>query len=285
MAIPLFDIISFAIELPLFLYHLSFMIVLLSLFIRRSQGFCTSFFYVTFTICIADWLYYIPVTIGYWRLPRYNIPGLNQFYVNNEWSACQLFVFAGYIAELQYIGHLLLTFNRFTLLWMPTKGTFIGQPCVWIPIDGGGYRGDFVDLQVHRAVSQVVALTFILYLVLSATMGIMSSARYFRMKSQKTTQRIHKKDIPLLFHTFTLVIAQTLKTINISMFYWYADDPGVLQALQTVFPLTNDFWAWISPVSLLILSDTFRHEYLVFYRLKKGQGVGKMMFSKVSYTS
>ncbi|KAE9553831.1 hypothetical protein FO519_002961 [Halicephalobus sp. NKZ332] len=275
MAVPVLDIILFAIEVPFFLYHLSFMIVLLSLFIRKVKGFCTSFFYVTFTICIADWLYYMLITIMYWRLPRYDIPELNRFYLENEWSACQLFIFGGYIAELQYVGQLLLTFNRFSLLWMPTsyskiwsqpwyflllfliplcvEGAFIGQPCVWIPIDGGGYRGDFVDLQVHRTNSQIVSITFIGYLVLSIVMGIMSSFRYLKMRSKKNAQHINRKEIPLLFHTFVLVIAQTLKTININMFYWYAANRKVLQGLQMTFPLTNDISVWVTPVGLLIL--------------------------------
>ena len=65
MAVPTLDIIFFSVEIPLFLYHLSFMIVLLSLFIRNVKGFCTSFFFITFTICIADWLYYLVLVSGF----------------------------------------------------------------------------------------------------------------------------------------------------------------------------------------------------------------------------
>uniref|UniRef100_A0A914QQS0 Serpentine receptor class gamma n=1 Tax=Panagrolaimus davidi TaxID=227884 RepID=A0A914QQS0_9BILA len=219
------------------------------------------------------------------KLPQFSA-SLREYYKNAEFFASLAFIIISYVSAIQFLGHTILAFNRFTLIWFPLKHKQIWKHlCLFIllllgaPFIHVGIRfnepGAFliisdsnisVGLKNKEALTTFLLISAIIYVsttFIAAILHILSFSKFYFHKQTSSGINVNEKN--LLFVSLIVFIAQLIRcsyNINRTLFPSNAELAAFfIEAL----PYFSDIFALSGSISLFILSQTVREQYKQFY--------------------
>uniref|UniRef100_A0A7E4VJB1 Serpentine receptor class gamma n=1 Tax=Panagrellus redivivus TaxID=6233 RepID=A0A7E4VJB1_PANRE len=135
------------------------------------------------------------------RLVNFGI--FTNFYLNNAWLASAMYTLSNVFAYQQFIGQTLISMNRFTVFWLPTKHKriwkrkwylfiLIGLPLLVIPTrisDGGkvevtksGVLGSYASDAMEDRALYMTSTVYIVNGTLTVIFSVLSVLKYWRLR-------------------------------------------------------------------------------------------------------
>uniref|UniRef100_A0A914QH92 Serpentine receptor class gamma n=1 Tax=Panagrolaimus davidi TaxID=227884 RepID=A0A914QH92_9BILA len=194
---------------------------------------------------------------------------------------------------VQFLGHVLLAFNRFTLLYFPIKhknfwsrqwytavliiASFLyiswkfAEPVSFLFI-GTNVGIALVDKNMSN-IYYILSTTFFLTTTLiTAILNVFTFIK-FCLQKKNSNALISIKERNLLYVSFFVFISQVFRaSYNVNRVL-FPDNQTSKQFFETIVPVLYDIFAWSGSVSLIILSSSTRKKYMEFYFCKSKNSV------------
>uniref|UniRef100_A0AC35G748 Serpentine receptor class gamma n=1 Tax=Panagrolaimus sp. PS1159 TaxID=55785 RepID=A0AC35G748_9BILA len=211
-----------------------------------------------------------------------------EYLTSFPWSLSSIYSFLSFLTIIQFVGHLFLGLNRFTIIWFPLYHENIWRrqwytvlivgmaflSVIWrIPASAvltilSNGNGGIVYTNTSVTEIMNVSLTTIYFSTtcFAALFNVLSFFRFFMKK--KNNALLNVKEKRLFFVSVAIFIAQLLRLSYNANRLFFPSNIQTAAFYTAAFPYLNDFFAWCGSISLMILSMTTRKAYTSFYFCK-----------------
>uniref|UniRef100_A0A7E4VH79 Serpentine receptor class gamma n=1 Tax=Panagrellus redivivus TaxID=6233 RepID=A0A7E4VH79_PANRE len=275
------QVLAMVVEIIVYCVHFSVIVVIVA---HRKTVFNSAFYFILLTVCIADLLYFIFVTLLAIRFPSYGF--FLQFYLDNMWMSSASHTLSNVLGYMQFIGQSLIAINRFTVFWVPAKHEniwkrrwywpiLIGLPLLVIPTripDGGkitfsknGVVLTYASVDMENLTVITTSIVLIVNGILTAVLSILTVFKCWQLRLNGNVLAIPQIEERMLIFSIVIFCIQMLRLVYTVLRNRFIAYPNAVALLLYLLPFISDLHAWVCSISLVFMSQASRKAYFQFY--------------------